>query len=360
MNLEKTRDKLTRYLFSLYRKNEIALHALSYLFWECTSRCNLNCLHCGSDCKSDAKTNDMPFEDFLNAILPLQKVYKRDSVIIAITGGEPTTRNDLADCCGILRQNGFRFGLVTNGYEYTSKLHGQLMDARMDSITLSLDGFEETHNWLRRNNKSYNRAIRALKLITSSKGLVHDVVTCVNKRNINELDTLKDFLITQNVRMWRLFTVSPIGRAIDTDDLFLTGAQLKYLMDFIVKQRSENLIKVSFSCESYLGEYERKVRDDYFFCHAGIQIASVLIDGSISACPNIDRAFVQGNIYKDDFLDVWNNRFKIMRDRKWTKTGLCLNCRDYKNCLGGSMHQWNKEKGSIMTCIHQQINKIHE
>jgi len=27
-----------------------------------------------------------------------------------------------------------------------------------------------------------------------------------------------------------------------------------------------------------------------------------LIDGSISACPNIDRTFSQGNIYKDNFL----------------------------------------------------------
>lgn len=27
-------------------------HILHQLFWECTLKCNLKCLHCGSDCKA--------------------------------------------------------------------------------------------------------------------------------------------------------------------------------------------------------------------------------------------------------------------------------------------------------------------
>ena len=169
---------------------------------------------------------------------------------------------------------------------------------------------------------------------------------------------MKDFLISQGVKAWRFFTISPIGRAANNEELCLTGSELKYLMDFIVKLRQEKRIQATFSCEAYLGGYEKKARDEYFFCRAGIQIASILADGSISACPNIDRSFVQGNIYKDNFLDIWNNRFKIMRDRKWTKKGQCLNCKDYKNCLGGAMHLWNEKRDSIMTCIHQQIKPV--
>lgn len=37
---------------------------LQQIFWECTLRCNLNCLHCGSDCRKDDMPRDMPFEDF--------------------------------------------------------------------------------------------------------------------------------------------------------------------------------------------------------------------------------------------------------------------------------------------------------
>ncbi|MDR3123256.1 MAG: SPASM domain-containing protein [Treponema sp.] len=86
-----------------------------------------------------------------------------------------------------------------------------------------------------------------------------------------------------------------------------------------------------------------------------MNIASVLSDGSICACPNINRSFVRGNIYRDSFLDVWNDRFEIMRDRRWTKTGICKDCKDYRNCSGGPMHLWNEKKDAILTCIHNQL-----
>ena len=41
------------------RKEELQKTApLRYLFWEATLRCNLDCLHCGSDCvRDDASRN---------------------------------------------------------------------------------------------------------------------------------------------------------------------------------------------------------------------------------------------------------------------------------------------------------------
>jgi len=350
------KNNFSQFLFNQFRKNEIHLHELNYLFWECTLRCNLNCLHCGSDCAANNTMKDMPFEDFLQAILPLKKAFKSDSITVAITGGEPLLREDLPQCGLELRKNGFRWGIVTNGYDYTQEIHGKLLASGMGSITVSLDGLEQTHNWLRANKHSFERAVNAISLITSSKRLNYDIVTCVNKKNIDELEAVKDFLISKQVKAWRLFTISPIGRAALNDDLCLTPQQLKRLMEFIVTVRNDNRIKTTFSCEAYLGEYELKARDAYFFCRAGVQIASVLTDGSISACPNINRSFIQGNIYRDNFLDVWNNRFDVMRNRKWTKTGTCKNCDAFKNCNGGAMHMWNEKQDSIMSCIHHQIS----
>lgn len=350
--------RLSQYWHNKFRKNEILLHELSYLFWECTWRCNLKCRHCGSDCVADSRVKDMPFEDFLKAILPLKAKYKANSINIVIIGGEPLLRSDLAQCGKTLRENGFRWGIVTNGFAYNAKIHSELLSAGMGAITLSLDGFEESHNWLRNNPKSFCNAVNALELITSSNRLYYDVVTCVNAKNIVELPRLKEFLISKNVKAWRLFTIAPIGRATNDDDLRLSGKQLKYLMDFITEGRNERHIDIKFSCEAYVGSYESRVRDSYFFCRAGINIASVLIDGSISACPNINRSFAQGNIYCDNFVDVWDNRFNIMRDRSWTQKGICKNCKDYKNCNGGAMHLWNEKKDEIMTCINRRLESV--
>jgi len=352
------RNSFSQFLFNQFKRNETLLHELKYLFWECTQRCNLNCLHCGSDCTASASAKDLPFDDFLRAILPLKNVYKKNSITVAITGGEPLLREDLPKCGLALRENGFRWGIVTNGYEYTPEMHSKLLAAGIGSITVSLDGMEENHNWLRANNQSFKRAVRALNLITPSKRLNYDVVTCMNGKNIDELETLKEFLISINVKAWRLFTISPIGRAAKNEIMSLSPQQLKKLMDFIAAARSDTRIKTNFSCEAYLGKYELKARDSYFFCRAGIQIASVLIDGSISACPNIDRSFIQGSIYKDNFLDIWNNKFETMRNRNWCKTGICANCAVYKNCSGGAMHLRDGKQKEVMKCIYNDIREL--
>ncbi|HNW52025.1 MAG TPA: TIGR04133 family radical SAM/SPASM protein [Prolixibacteraceae bacterium] len=350
-------NKVPQYFHNRFRENEAQLHELSYLFWECTQRCNLKCLHCGSDCSSGFQTEDMPFDDFLQAIIPLQKRFKPNSITVVMTGGEPLLRNDLPQCGRTLREHGFRWGIVTNGYAYHHDIHARLLSAGMGAITLSLDGFEETHNWLRSNHHSFQNALQTLDLIVSSPRLCSDVVTCVHSKNISELPRFRDFLISRKVKSWRLFTIAPIGRAANNEPLQLSDQQLRQLMDFIAQSRLKAPIDIKFSCEAYVREYEKRVRDSYFFCRAGINIASVLIDGSVSACPNINRCFVQGNIYRDQFLDVWENRFEVMRNRNWTRTGICLKCSDYKNCNGGAMHLWNEKQDGIMNCICNRIRR---
>jgi radical SAM enzyme (rSAM/lipoprotein system) len=298
----------------------------------------------------------MPFEDFLNAIQPLKKHYPKHSIMVVITGGEPIVRKDLAACGNQLREHGFRWGIVTNGYAYNEETHKKLIAAGMGSITLSIDGLQENHNWLRNNPKSFEYAVNALDLIISHPRLNFDVVTCVHQKNIAELAELKEFLISKKVKKWRIFTIAPIGRAAKNEDLLLNNEQTQQLMNFIAEsRRNDPRINLYFSCESYVGNYEKKVRDSYFFCHAGINIGSVLIDGSISACPNIDRCFVQGNIYQDNFLEIWENRFEVMRNRTWCKTGICKNCKDFKYCNGGAMHLWNKKQECIMACVAEKL-----
>jgi radical SAM enzyme (rSAM/lipoprotein system) len=294
----------------------------------------------------------MPFEDFLDAIQPLKKAYPKNSILVAIMGGEPLLRKDLAECGKRLREHGFRWGIVTNGYAYDEAMHAKLISAGMGSITVSLDGLEENHNWLRNNSKSFERAVKALELIVSYPRLNYDVVTCVHQKNLAELPALKEFLISRKIKNWRIFTIAPIGRAAENPEMLLTNGQTRQLMNFIAGSRQNDpRINLCFSCESYVGDYEKKVRDSYFFCRAGINIGSVLIDGSISACPNIDRCFIQGNIYKDNLLEVWENRFDVMRNRNWCKSGICKNCKDFKYCNGGAMHLWNKQQNSIMACF---------
>ncbi len=344
---------LKRYLYSKFRAYETKYHELNYLFWECTTRCNLNCIHCGSDCSKHSDIKDMPAEDFLRAVDTIKERPKNFTVVF--TGGEPLLRPDL-ELCGIeLRKRGFKWSIVSNGYLYDQQRHISLLNAGMGALTFSLDGLRESHNWLRNNQFSYDRVINAIELASSSSRLNFDIVTCVNQTNINELEQIRELLISKKVKSWRLFTIVPIGRAVDNPELSLTNNQFCQLMDFIVQSRKLKEIEVKFSCEGYVGKYESLVRDSYFFCRAGINIGSILIDGSISACPNIDRSFSQGNIYTHNFYNVWETEFKPFRNREWAKVGQCKSCKEFKYCLGNGFHNWHGDKTNVLVCHNAKL-----
>lgn len=296
----------------------------------------------------------MPKEDFLKVLDRINE-HSHDHITVIITGGEPLVRKDIEECGFEIRKRGFRWGIVANGYAYTKERHISLLNAGMGSITLSFDGLSDTHNWLRNNPTSFERAANALQLISSSPRLTSDVVTCVNKQNISQLEDIYQLIQLNGGKAWRLFTITPIGRAKDNEDMVLNADEFTYLMEFIRMKRKSGGMHIKFSCEGYVGRYEGEVREGYFFCRAGVNVASVLIDGSIGACPNIDRSFAQGNIYKDNFMDVWNNRYRLYRNRDWTKTGQCASCKEYKYCKGNGIHYWTGDRSNVLTCHYNLI-----
>ena len=124
-------------------------------------------------------------------------------------------------------------------------------------------------------------------------------------------------------------------------------------MDFIAQCRREGF-HVSYGCEGFLGNYEMQVRDHFFECYAGVNVASVLADGSISGCPSIRADYHQGNIYRDSFWEVWNNRFEPYRNREWMHKGECADCKMFRYCLGNGMHL-RDDKGNLIVCHYHRL-----
>ena len=91
--------------------NRIDQHELHQLFWECTLRCNLNCRHCGSDCRMLSEQDDMPFADFAKVLDEIREHMDPSKVMVITTGGEPTVRRDLAECGREITKRGFVWGL---------------------------------------------------------------------------------------------------------------------------------------------------------------------------------------------------------------------------------------------------------
>ena len=336
------------------KQNLVREHPLKQLFWECTLRCNLACRHCGSDCKQISAIKDMPKEDFGRVLDSVAAATDSHKVMINITGGEPLCRPDLEACGRMIYEKEFPWGMVTNGLALTPQRYEKLLRSGLRAMTISLDGIGETHDWMRSHKGSFEKASAAIKMVIESGEIAFDVVTCVNKRSYAQLADIQEFLISLGLKEWRLFTVFPVGRAAQDPELQLFNEEFRGLMEFIKATRKEGRIMAEYGCEGFLGNYEGEVRSHFYTCQAGITVGSVLADGSISACPSIRSDFHQGNIYQDDFMEVWNNRFLPFRDRSWMHKDQCASCKVWKYCKGNGMHLRDAD-GKLILCHYSRL-----
>lgn len=344
-------------LYRHYRHNNAQLHPLRTLFWECTLRCNMHCLHCGSDCKVAPAVPDMPADLFFKAIDDITPHVNPHETFIIFTGGEALLRPDLETCGLELYRRGFPWGVVSNGYLLDERRLESLRAAGLHSVAISLDGFDDSHNWIRQHDHSFQRATDAIRLLAQADDIVWDVVTCVNPRNFAQLPQFKDFLVSIGVSRWRIFTIFPMGRAAQNPELQLSDEQFRGTLDFIKEcRRSDSRIHVNYACEGFLGSYEQQVRDNFFYCRAGVEVASVLCDGSISGCTSIRSNFNQGNVKDDNLWDVWQNRFEKYRNREWTRKGDCASCKVYRFCEGSGMHLYD-EDDNLLFCHYRRLHQ---
>ncbi len=360
MRLSNLKKRLQLRAWSRYQRLASAEHRLRYLFWESTLSCNLNCRHCGSDCSSIRDTRlDLTTDEIIEGFESIATRYDPKGIMIAITGGEPLLRKDLFTVTERISALGFPWGMVTNGFAMTKEMVKECRRTGMRTITVSIDGLKDDHNWLRRNKDSFDRAIGAVRSLGDEAFLSNlQIATTVSRKVIDKLPDIYDFIGTEHIDEWRLITLFPGGRARNDEDLLLRVGDYRKLYAFVRDARKNSPpIMVTLDEEGYLGcDFEKEVRDSFYDCPAGIEVGGILANGDISACPSISRKLVQGNIRTGSFADCWENKFQPFRDRRWMKQGICESCSQWWICRGNSIHLWNFDKNEPDVCHFSYLN----
>ena len=322
---------------------------LRWLFFEITDRCNLNCMHCGSNCSSDGSC--LTIDDIKAALRSVMQ----DKPMICLTGGEPMLHTAFFEIANCVSSMGFFWGMTTNATLIDDAAARKLKQAGLSTVSVSLDGMEHSHDSFRRQKGAWHRAIRGLQALQNA-GFEPQVTTVLHRENFHELEPLYAFLCEMGITSWRPINIEPIGRACESSDLLLKPDQFAQLISFIRNKRFDRNCKmeVTFGCSHYLGiQYERMVRDHYFLCGAGILTASIRSNGDICACLDIVNKpeLVQGNIRSDDFMDVWLHRFEAFRRDRTADCSQCIECPDRNLCGGDSAHTWNYDQKKPLLCL---------
>lgn len=344
---ERNLDTLAEYRDKLRKKPE-----LRQLFLELTLKCNENCFHCGSRCSAQMP-HGLELEQY-KSLLDEVKENFGTKLMIALTGGEPLLYPKFFDLVEYIRSLGFPWGMTSNGTLITKDTARRLKECGMRTISVSIDGVRDTHNRYRKMERGYELAMRGIQnLIDLNSFDSIMVTTVVNHENISELDELFEIFNDMDINEWRLTGLEPIGRAMEAANMQLTPTDYRILMEFIRDKREQKL-PVEYSCSHFLGlEYEADVRDWYFLCNAGVYVAGIMVNGAVGACLDIPRneRTVQGNIFQDNFTDIWKNCFEIFRTLLSERNSRCTHCPQSRWCEGGSYHSWDYEKDEPKVCF---------
>ena len=336
-----------------YRQKLRKQPVLKFLFLEFTLRCNERCLHCGSSC-GDVTSTEFPTRTYFEFLEKIKHDFD-ELPMLCITGGEPLLRRDFFEITDYANKLGFNWGMTSNGTLITKDIARKLKETGMKTISVSIDGLEETHDNFRRTKGGFKRAADGVKNLLEQDFDSVQVTTVVTKKNIEQLDSLFELMCELDVDSWRVINIEPIGRALGLHGYTLDAEDYARMFDFIKEKRNSGF-PVLYGCSHFLGlDYEREVRDWYFLCNAGIYTASVMSNGDIGACLDIERRpeTIQGNILSDDFTDVWYNRFDIFRRSLSERNEKCRSCDSCSFCEGGSYHSWNYDENRQMVCFRE-------
>ena len=345
-------------------REELYVHPkLRQLFFELTLKCNEACFHCGSNCGA-ARPDGLPAEVYKSVLDEVKENFDISPMMLCITGGEPLLREDFFDILGYAHEQGYTWGMTSNATLITAEKARRLYETGMATISVSIDGLEATHDKLRGLQGGYRLAMQGIENLLAErernrepegkKPFRHIQVTTVfNHENISELDALYRIFEDMDIDSWRVIGLEPIGRALSRPELMLTPDDQRRIFSFIYEKRSEQM-PVTYGCSHFLGfDYEREVRDWYFLCNAGIYTASIMANGDVGACLDIERSphTIQGNILETPFTEIWNNRFEIFRQPLSNLCEDCSGCAYERYCAGGAHHSFDYENHKQRICF---------
>ena len=155
-------------------------------------RCNARCLFC-DDWRQDHYDTEIDIDEWKTSLTSLREFI--GPYMINFSGGEPLIKRDILNLFAWCRDNGIRWGVVTNGSRLTRDTVEKLIEARPFNINISIDGLAPIHDDLRGFRGLFTRCesgIRLLREEAERAGTRFPIIVkpTVTARNFRELPDL--------------------------------------------------------------------------------------------------------------------------------------------------------------------------
>jgi len=312
---------------------------------ELTFRCNLSCVMCPLDLPrimhdgeqkdfvKERKGVELTSPEVHRIIDDLAKFGVKN---LTLTGGEVFLRHDALEIIEHVKNTPMKLCVNTNGWYLRPQIADRLVELGVDSMSVSIDGPDATHDEIRRGKGSFRRLLEGIKNIQDAKrelGVkrpkigITVTVSALNQHRYSEvLDWLKDtgvdtvdfdymfYTTPEHNRETEALIPLPVHHKEEDQDLPMylrqvNGDTLYAESQKAIAKGEEYGIPVGFGPPLKTPEQmERRFLDDeYAFvekCFYPWKTFRISPYGDVYSC-SIDVAF--GNVRDQSVIDIWNN-----------------------------------------------------
>lgn len=316
-------------------------YLLDKIVWEITAKCNMNCLHCGSDCNCDVKGEELSTAECIEVLEDIRDVGGCNLMIFS--GGEPLLREDLGVLTSMCNIFDIKPAVISNAFMVNEHTIKRIKAMNLIAYGISIDAADPyMHDYIRGIPHAFDHLEKAIKLLHENN-IVPTVVTTVHKLNYTQLPKIRDFLIKNKVKLWQIQYGDNIGRM--PKDCQITEAQYFEIAKFILdtqKNYSQYFKRVSGAdVFGYMSDMAKRMQKFWCGCLAGIAFAGISAEGSVRGCLSMQAdKYIEGNVREKSFKDIWLDKNSFAYNRKFDcsmMTGYCKTCIHAAVCKGGCM-----------------------
>ena len=309
---------------------------LSFIVFELTPACNLNCRYCYNVWKMPESDYPVQQPTYRQAKKVLKRVFRQAEIEnVTFTGGEPFLFDRFAELVLFSRLRRKSVTIISNGnkgtrddYRMMIKMGATLFEFPLHSPTA------EAHDYMTRVEGSWEKSLQSCKDVMELGGTVVGVIVLTKANHMLLPQTLKMYkeLGIQHVMMNR-FNIGGNGIA-EADNLTLTREELNQAFrDATTAVEELELSITSNVCTPFCiinpKEYPKVPVGS---CSTDVRQKPITVDlfGNVRLCNH--SPVIAGNIFEKTLAEIFSSDYIS----EWKeRPAFCSECAIWEDCLGG-------------------------
>ena len=266
-------------------------------------RCNLKC----DFCDLWHFTDMMPFE---SAATIIHRAPAAGVKTLVITGGEPFVHPRIFEIIELAKNLGLGVNITTNGTLLRRDM-ARLQASWVDSLSISIDGFAETHDVLRGVDGCWSETMAAIGELQSLTDIHLNIYFVVTNKNVQDLTRIYDFAVERKIG----FDFWPVN---GYPHLYVTEGEARNTYLSAIDQIARTSPQVADRMDYYrYGIEYMEGRRDHVRCLGLLEQFGVNHEGQLVPCCVWDQKGLQVGSALDEPLDqlFYSQRAQDMREQ---------------------------------------------